>query len=146
VLSVSGAWTAAPPAADVAVVVNSKTPVDSLSMGELQKISRGERQFWTAGQRITLLIRAPVSHERDVLLKRVYQMTEAQYKQYWVAKVFRAEAPSGPKVIYNNQTAVELINGLPGSIAFIDASQVPSGVKVVKIDGRQPGDKDYPLR
>ena len=137
---------AAAPPVDVAVVVNTKTSVDGLSMGELQKIARAERQFWAAGQRITLLVRAPVAHERDVLLKRVYQMTESQYKQFWVAKVFRAEAPSGPRVIYNNQTAVELINSLPGCIAFIDAPQVPSGVKVLKIDGRLPGDKEYALR
>jgi ABC-type phosphate transport system substrate-binding protein len=131
---------------DIAVVVNSKTPVDNLSMGELRRIGMGDRQFWTAGQRITILIRAAVAHERTVVLKKVYQMSEPQFRQYWVAKVFRAEVPSGPKVVYSNQTALELIESLPGAIAFVDAAQVPKGLKVVKIDGRLPADKDYPLQ
>jgi ABC-type phosphate transport system substrate-binding protein len=140
---VSGAL---PAATDIAVVVNSKTSVDNLSMGELRKVAMGDRQFWSAGQRITILMRAPVARERTVVLKKIYQMSEAQFRQYWVAKVFRAEAPSGPKVVYSNQTALELIESLPGSIAFVEASQVPKGVKVVKVDGRAPSDKDYALQ
>jgi len=95
---------------------------------------------------VTLLIRAPVARERDVVLKKVYQMNEAQFRQYWIAKVFRAEATSGPKVVYSNQSATELVASTPGSISFVDAAQIPKGVKVLKIDGHAPGDKDYPLR
>ena len=137
---------AVPPANDIAVVVNGKTPIENLSSGELRKVAMGDRQFWTAGQRITILMRAPVARERSVVLKRVYQMSEAQFRQYWVAKVFRAEAPSGPKLVYSNQTALELVESLPGAIAFVEAGQVPKGVKVVKVDGRLPADKDYSLQ
>jgi hypothetical protein len=114
-------------------------------MSELKSVVKGDRQFWRANQRITILIRAPVAHERDVLLKKVYKMSEAEFKQYWVAKVFRTESPSGPKVVYSNQTALELINSLPGAIAFVEASQVPKSVKTVKVDGLLPGSRGYPL-
>ena len=142
----SSAGAAPPPPADIAVVVNQKTSVENLSMGELRKVAMGDRQFWSAGQRITILIRAPVARERTVVLKKVYQMSEAQFKQYWVAKVFRAEAPAGPKVIYSNQTALELVESLPGSIAFVEADKVPKSLKIVKVDGRLPSDKDYALQ
>src|SRR5690348_8995633 len=82
----------AAPSADVAVVVNPQSPVDNLSMSELKSTVKGDRQFWKPNQRITILIRAPIAHERDVLLKKVYKMSEAEFKQYWVAKVFRTEA------------------------------------------------------
>ena len=26
-------------------------------------------------------------------------MTEAQFRQHWIGKVFRAETPSGPKIV-----------------------------------------------
>lgn len=143
-LHASASTSAAP--LDVAVIVNAKTPVDNLSMSDLRKILLGDRQFWTPGNRITLLIRAPVAHERDVVLKRVYQMSEAQFRQYWIAKLFRAEVPAGPKVVYSNQTAIELVEGLPGAIGFVAAGQAPRGVKVARIDGHLPGEKGYPLQ
>jgi hypothetical protein len=42
--------------------------------------------------------------------------------------------------------ATELVNAIPGSVAFVDASQVPKGLKILKIDGKLPGEKGYPLR
>jgi ABC-type phosphate transport system substrate-binding protein len=131
--------------ADIAVVVHSKIPVDNLSGADLRKILLGDRQFWSSNQRVTLLIRAPVARERAVLLKRVYQMSEAQFRQYWIAKVFRAETVAGPKIVYSNKVAGDLVRALPGAVAFIDSSEVPKDLKVLKIDGRLPGDKGYAL-
>ena len=133
-------------AADVAVVVPPDTPVDNLSLDEVRKIFLGDRQYWSSKLRITLLIRAPAAQEREVVLKTIYQMTEAQFRQYWISKVFRAEAPSGPKIFYSNQMATELVANIPGSIAFVDASQIPKGPKVLRINGLLPGERSYPLR
>lgn len=131
---------------DVAVVVRPDVPVDNLSFSDVRKLLLGDRQFWNPGLRVTLLISAPGSRERDVVLKEIYQMPEAQFRQYWIAKVFRAEAASGPKIVYSNEMAAELTSSIPGAVAFIDASQIPKGLKLVKIDGRLPGDRGYPLR
>ena len=73
-------------------------------------------------------------------------MTEAEFRQYWISKMFRAEATSGPKVVYSNEMATELVSALPGSVAFIDVSQVPKGLKVLSIDGKLPGQVGYPLK
>ena len=131
---------------DVAVVVRPDTPADDLSLGEIRKVLLGERQFWTSGLRVTLLIQAPTAREREVVLKTVYRMSEAEFKQYWIAKVFRAEATNSPKIVLSNEQALELLNIVPGSVAFVDSTAVPKGVKVLKIDGKLPGEKGYPLR
>src|SRR5947209_15642894 len=131
---------------DVAVVVRPDTPTDGLTFAELRRLMLGDRQFWTSNLRVTLLVRAPGARERDVVLKTIYQMSEAQFRQYWIAKVFRAEAASGPRIVYSNEMAVELASSIPGAVAFVEASQVPRGLKVLRINGLLPGDKDYPLR
>jgi hypothetical protein len=77
--------------------VRPDVPVDSLSFTELRKLMLGNRQFWTANLRVTLLIRAPGTREREAVLKTIYRMSEAQFQQYWIAKVFREEATAGPK-------------------------------------------------
>ena len=132
--------------ADVAVVVNSDTPVADLSLSEVRKVMLGERQYWSSKLPVVLLIRAPAARERDVVLRVIYQMSEAQFKQYWVAKIFRAEAASPPRIVYSNDMQYELLTALPGAIAFVDSRNIRPGVKVLRVDGHLPGEKDYPLR
>ena len=131
---------------DVAVVVRTDTPAESLTLAEIRKLLLGDRQFWTSNLRVTLLMRAPAAHEREVVLRAIYQMSEAQFRQYWISKVFRAEASSGPKIVYSNEMATELVLAIPGSVAFVDAAMVPRGLKVLRIDGKSPGEKGYSLR
>jgi ABC-type phosphate transport system substrate-binding protein len=131
---------------DVAVVVQPDTPVSNLSLAEVRKIFLGDRQYWTANTPVVLLIRAPVARERNVVLRIIYQMSESQFKQYWIAKIFRAESVSAPKVVYSNDMASDLVAALPGAIAFIDFRDVRPGTKVVRVDGRLPGEAGYPLR
>jgi hypothetical protein len=131
---------------DIAIVVRQDVPVENLTFAELRRLLLGDRQFWTSNLRVTLLVRAPGAREREVVLKTVYQMSEAQFRQYWIAKVFRAEAASGPKIVYSNEMAEELTAAMPGAVAFVEAPQVPKGLKVLKINGLLPGDKGYPLR
>jgi len=142
----SVALTAQQAAGDVAVVVHPDVPVDNLTLGELRRLVLGDREFWPAGVRVTLLIRAPIAHERDVMLKKVCQMTEAQFRQHWIAKVFRADTAVAPKIVYASQMALDLVNQIPGAITFVDLSQVGRNMKVVRIDGRLPGESGYILR
>ncbi|HYK89987.1 MAG TPA: hypothetical protein VE398_14520 [Acidobacteriota bacterium] len=130
---------------DVAIVVRPELPVDNLTFNEVRRLLLGERQFWAPGVKVTLLMRAPVAREREVILRTVYRMTEVEFRRYWMEKVFRAEAPGDPQIVYSNETATELVRALPGAVAFVDAGQVPKGLKVLRIDGRLPGDKGYPL-
>ncbi len=132
-------------ALDIAVVVHPGVKVDNVSFIELRKILRGDRQFWPSGEPVTLLVRAPVAPERTVLLDKIYRMSESQFRQYWIAKVFRAETSSGPKVVLSNESASELVKVIPGAVTLIRAKDVPKGAKVLKIDGLLPGDPKYPL-
>jgi ABC-type phosphate transport system substrate-binding protein len=130
----------------IAIVVHPKAPVEDLSFGDMRRVFRGERQYWTPEVPIVLLIRAPVAQEREVILKRVYGMSEAQFKQFWIAKIFRDEAAVVPKILYSNDQISDLVAGIPGSIGFVDAAAVRPGLKVLKIDGLLPGQPKYPLQ
>src|SRR5437868_8774105 len=99
---------------DVAVVVRPDTPIDNLSFAEARKVFMGDRQYWSSNLRVTLLIRAPAARERDVVLKIIYRMSEAQFRQYWISKIFRLEASSGPKIVYSTEMATELVSVITG--------------------------------
>lgn len=129
----------------LAVIVNPDVAAENLTFAELRKILIGDQQFWSQGKRVTILVRSATSPERTALLETVYQMNEAQFKQYWIAKVFRAEATSGPKVVTSTAMAGELARGIPGAIAVVSAAEVPKGVKVLTIDGKKPDESGYKL-
>ncbi len=131
---------------NIAVVVRPDVPATNLTVNELRALMLGNRQFWNSNLRVTLLAQAPGAHEREVMLKNIYLMSEAQFQQYWIAKVFRADATSGPRTVSSNEMAAQLALSIPGAIAYMDASQIPAGLKVLKINGLLPGDKGYPLR
>ena len=73
-------------------------------------------------------------------------MTEAQFRQYWIAKMFRSEVPRGPKIVFSTDMTVELVVAIPGSISFVRADEVTDDVRVVRIDGKLPSDVGYPLK
>jgi hypothetical protein len=131
---------------DIAVVANAGVPVDNLTLPELRRMLLGDREFWPSGVRVTLLIRAPIARERDVAVKDVCEMTEAQFRQHWIGKVFRADTPSGPKIVYSNEMALDQVSRTPGAITFVPAPVTTKNVKVLRIDGRTPGQAGYQLK
>jgi ABC-type phosphate transport system substrate-binding protein len=139
------AFAAQPRGGDLAIVVHPDTPVSSLTFADLRKVFLGERQYWNANVPVVLLIRAPTSSERDAVLNVIYQMREPQFKQYWIAKIFRAEMTSPPKLVYSNESANQLVSSIPGTIAFMAASDVKPGVKVLRVDDHLPGEPGYRL-
>lgn len=134
-----------PKSSDIAVVTNPGTPVNDLTLAEVRKVFLGERQYWNSNMPVILLVRAPVARERAVVLKTIYQMTESQFKQYWIAKIFRSEAVSAPKIVYSADMSNQLLSVIPGSIAFMEAKDVGPGLKVLKVDGLLPGEAGYKL-
>ncbi len=133
-------------AGGVAIVVNRETQVRDLSLEQLRRVFLADQQFWADGSRITLLVRAPQAYERDVVLNRIYRMDEDSFRKYWVGKMFRAEVPAGPKIVYSAGMAKELVTAIPGAITFMPASEVDGSVRVLRIDGKLPGEPGYPLQ
>ena len=130
----------------VAVVVHPQAPVEDLSLDQLRRIFMADQQFWPDGSRITLLVRAPAAYEREVVLNVIYRMTEDEFRKYWVGKMFRAEVPAGPKIVYSSEMVGGLVTAVPGAIGFVPAGEVMADAKVVRIDGRLPGESGYPLQ
>jgi ABC-type phosphate transport system substrate-binding protein len=130
----------------IAIVVHKDTQVQNLSLNELRSIFLADQQFWPDRTRIILLVRAPQSDERTFVLSSIYQMDEAQFRQYWIAKMFRAEVPRGPKIVFSTDMTLELVLAIPGSISFMRANEVTDQVRVVSVDGKLPNDAGYPLK
>ncbi|HEX6938890.1 MAG TPA: hypothetical protein VF158_05720 [Longimicrobiales bacterium] len=130
----------------VAIIVHPGTPVQDVTLPELRRIFRGEQQVWSNDERVVLLVRSPLPAERAVVLGRIYQMEEAEFRQFWLGKIFRDPAAPGPKMVSDVETARRLVASLPGAISFVPAAEVGPGVRVLRVDGKLPGEEGYPLQ
>jgi ABC-type phosphate transport system substrate-binding protein len=128
----------------VAVVVNEQNPVTNLTTPDLRKLFNGEKHSWKGGTPVKLIVRAPGANERVVLLK-LLDMSESEYKQYWTTQVFRGEARTPPVALFSNGMQKEAVVTFPGAVALVNLQDVKPGMKIVRVDGRLPGDIAYPL-
>jgi hypothetical protein len=88
--------------------------------------------------------RVPGSYERMVLLK-LLGMSEGEYKQYWIAQVFHGDAQVEPVALFSNGMQKEVLLAFPGAIALVVLQDVKPGMKIVKVEGRSPGEPGYPV-
>ncbi|HEX7048571.1 MAG TPA: hypothetical protein VF188_00030 [Longimicrobiales bacterium] len=130
----------------IAIVVHPATPVSDVTLPQLRRIFRGEQRSWPGDQRIVLLVRPPLPTERSVVLGRIYQMDEDEFRQFWLSKIFRETAMSGPKRVSDIEMARALLASLPGAISFMPAREVGTDLRVLRVDGKLPGEDGYPLQ
>jgi len=131
--------------ADVALIVNPQNPEGELSASDVKAIFRQEQQHWKSGGKIYLVLQEAGSPEKDLVLKRIYGLSDEELKQFWLGKLFRGEIASFPYVAPSNISAKRLVAKAARALAFVDASLVDGTVKVIRIDGKQPGDPGYLL-
>jgi phosphate transport system substrate-binding protein len=130
----------------IAIVVNQENTVENLSMKDLRSIFLGERSHWGNGRRITLVMMEPGQLERKAILRDIYRMNEADFSRHFLQGLFTGEVFVSPKTLASPVGVRKFIFNVPGAIGYVRASDVDSTIKVVRIDGRLPDDKDYELR
>lgn len=130
---------------DVAVIVNSQNTTTDLSSADLEKIFKQEKQFWKDGKKVYLVLQETGSAEKEVVLSKVYKMPEADLKKFWLSKMFRGEIASFPKTLASAGSVKQFVGKVPNAIGFVDASLADADVRVVKIDGKLPGQSGYAL-
>jgi ABC-type phosphate transport system substrate-binding protein len=130
----------------IAIVVNQENSVDNLTMKDLRTVFLGERSHWTNGRRITLVMLEPGQLERKAILRDIYRMSESDFNRHFLQGLFTGEVFVSPKTLATPVGVRKFIFNVPGAIGYVRSSDVDSTVKVIRIDGRLPDDKDYALR
>ncbi len=130
----------------LAIVVNQSNPVDNLTLQELRTVFLGERSHWPNGRRITLVMLEPGQPERKAILREIYRMNENDFSRHFLQGLFTGEVFVSPKTLATPVGVRKFVFNVPGAIGYVRASDVDESVKVIRVDGRLPEDKDYGLR
>jgi phosphate transport system substrate-binding protein len=129
----------------LAIVVNRSNPVNEVSLADLRKIYRGQRARWSNGRRVTLVMRDPGAPERDAILRSLYGLDEVEYRRTFLQAIFAGEASDAPKMLATPNGVLRFVFNVPGAIGYVRASDVDASVKMLRVDGRLPGDAGYRL-
>lgn len=139
--------TAAPGAEQsLAIIVNQSNTVENFSVVELRKIFLGERSHWPNGRRIALVMLDPAQPERKVILREIYGMNEKDLNQHFIQGVFTGVVQVSPKTLATPADVLKFVFNVPGAIGYLRASDVDGSVKILRVDGHLPEDKDYRLK
>jgi ABC-type phosphate transport system substrate-binding protein len=117
--------------AQVAIIVNPSNSVTGLSLQDLHKIFLGEKSTWPNGKHIFLIMAAPGSDERSMVLKSVYKMGENDYTKYFLQASFTGAISAPPKDASSAAQVKQLVAENPGAIGYVKQSDVSDAVKVV---------------
>lgn len=131
---------------DIAVLVNPANPATGVTMAELRRIISGDRRTWDGKLPVQIVMRSEGTRERLVSLNLVLRMNERDYKSHWLHKVFTGEVPDPPLEVPSNGAQCEFVTSKVGGIALVAGHDVRLSLKVLKIDGKLPGETDYPLK
>jgi hypothetical protein len=76
-------------------------------------------------------------------------MSDDDFVRHWISRVFQGEASAGPKTASSAASMARLVAGLPTAVGVLGAADVPAGdngLKVLRVDGKAPGEDGYRLR
>jgi ABC-type phosphate transport system substrate-binding protein len=130
----------------LAIIVNQSNPVENFSLEELRKIFLGERSHWPNGRRITLVMLDETHPERKAVLRDIYSMSEKDFNNHFIQGVFTGAVFVSPKTLATPAEVRKFVFNVPGAIGYVRSSEVDPSVKVLRVDGRLPEDKDYRFR
>lgn len=129
----------------LAIVVNKSNPLAEISLADLRRVFRGQRSRWTNGRRVTLVMRDPGAPEREAILRALYGLDEDEYRRSFLQAFFTGEAADAPKTLATTNGVLRFVYNVPGAIGYVRASDVDASVKMLRVDGRLPGDPGYRL-
>jgi ABC-type phosphate transport system substrate-binding protein len=133
-------------AGELAVVVSPDNPLDDIQWKDLVRIFKLEKQYWRGNQKVYLVLRESGSKEKGVVLEKIYQTTDEGLKKMWLAKMYREEITSFPRVLNSTEAVIRFVNQVPTAISVIDAAYRDGRVKTLRINGALPGEEGYPLK
>ena len=142
---IAGSARAQDKAQHLAIVVNRNSSLTDISSSELAKFFRAEKSKAPDGVKVVIVMQDAGRPERDAALRDIFRMSEGEYNKYFLQATFTGAVTSAPKALSNSRAVLKFVGEATGGVGYVKGDETDSSVKVLKIDGKSPGDAGYPL-
>jgi len=127
----------------LAIVAASDSPINDLSSHDLKRLFGGD-PVNVAGKRVVPLNQGTESPDRLGFDRVVLGLSPEEAARYWIDRKIRGQSGS-PKAIDPPSLLLKVVTRLSGAVAYVQPSHVVPGVKVIRVDGKLPDEKGYPV-
>ena len=128
----------------LAVIVAKSSDLSELSSAQLTRMFMGELVD-NGIRRLIPLNRATATEEREEFDHMVLGKSPDEMARYWIDRKIRGQS-GAPKAVEPVDVYERVIAKLDGAIGYVRVSDIRGEVKVLRIDGKAPTDRGYPLR
>jgi ABC-type phosphate transport system substrate-binding protein len=131
-------------ATDFAVIVNPANPARAITLADLGKMFKGKTATWANGRNVTIVLREPTAAPMKFIIEKVMGVDAEQGKTILADPVRKSAA----QVVFLNsdEEIVKAVETNPTAVGIVDVYNITGGVKVIKIDEKQPFDPGYVLK
>lgn len=120
-------------AANVVVIVNKARAASEITLKDLKKIYKGDKNSWKEGGAIHFYLPPSGSPSMTVLLKNVLHVaSEDDLNKFYITAVFQQSIVSVPQGAASDAESVQRVSFDPDGIALVEESSIPEGALVVK--------------
>ncbi|MDC0682372.1 MULTISPECIES: hypothetical protein [Sorangium] len=127
----------------LAIVVSKSFPTNEISFGDLKRAYMGSPVV-ANGKPLVPITYPRGSPERIGFDKAVLGMSPEQIGLYWIDRKIRGQA-GPPKHVPDAAAVLWIVGRVDGAIGFVRASAAGKDVKILRVDGKLPGDPGYRL-
>lgn len=125
----------------IAVVVTARSAERTLSRDQLRRIFLNKDTNGESGERFVPINQRSGSPERALFDARVLDMTPEQAARYWIDQRLRGKR--APATAGSTAMLRRALVELPGAISYLALADIDASLRVLRIDGRNPSEKDY---
>jgi len=111
------------------IIASPQIPVSSISVAQLADIYTAKKDSWSPALKIVPVNREASSAERKSFTEEVFNLSPQELGEYWNKLSFQGKLP--PLVQISDQAVLGFVRSIPGAIGYINASQAPTGVKIL---------------
>ncbi len=131
---------------DVAIIVHADNELTALTLDQARALFNLKKRFWSNGKSVQVILPSREVPERAVLLDKVYGLSAEQLAAKWRQRIFAGEIITVPTGAPSREFLLHAVESNIGAISAVSASAVSGKVRVIRLDGKLPGESGYPLR
>lgn len=124
------------------VVVAKNSSLDDLSIHDLKHLYMGDQIMAPGGKKLIPVALRSGSVERVAFEQAILGMAPERVASYWIDRKIRGQS-GPPSSVDTAELLQRVVAKVEGGIGYVRAGDVRDFVKIVRVDGKGPGDAGY---
>lgn len=118
---------------EFSIVAHPSSNIANLNKNDLRRIFLARQQFWPSGEKITVVMREPLSESHAQFCRQYLNLFPYQIERVWQQLVFSGQAES-PLYLESDLDVITKVLEQPGALGYVTANNViPEGLKVIPL-------------